>query len=51
MKNKSERFASFQSLIYLADMLDVDSALTVARCVAEERDVDSAMVELLESFM
>ena len=51
LKNKSERFACFQSLLYLAEMLDVDSALTVSRCVADERDVDPAMVELLESFM
>ena len=51
LKNKSERFACFQSLLYLSEMLDVDSALTVARCVADERDVDPAMVELLESFM
>jgi hypothetical protein len=32
-------------------MLDIDSALTVSRCVADERDVDPAMVELLESFI
>ena len=51
LKNKSERFACFQSLLYLSEMLDVDSALTVARCVADERDIDPAMVELLESFM
>jgi hypothetical protein len=32
-------------------MLDIDTALTVARCVADERDVDTALVELLESCM
>lgn len=51
LKNKSERFACFQSLLYLAEMLDVDSAMSVSRCVADERDIDPGMVELLESFM
>lgn len=51
MKNSFERFACFQSLIYLSEMLDVDTALAIGRSVANEKNVDSALVELLESFI
>ena len=49
LKNSCERFASFQFLMHIADMLDIETALTIARSVADERPLDSALVELLES--
>ena len=49
LKNSHERFSSFQFLLHLADIMDVATALNLANSVAEEKPVDSAMVELLES--
>ena len=51
MKNSFERFSCFQALLYLSEMLDIDTALTIGRAVATEQNVDSALVELLESFI
>ena len=50
-KNNYERFACFQALLYLSEMLDIDTALAIGRSVAHEKNVDSALVELLESFI
>lgn len=49
MKGSHERFACFQFLLHVAEMLDIETALTVGRCVAEERPIDPALVELFES--
>jgi hypothetical protein len=48
LKTNYERFACFQFLLHIADMLDVETACTIARSVVEERPLDSALVELLE---
>ena len=49
MKTSHERFACFQFLLHVAEVLDIETALNVARCVAEERSIDPALVELFES--
>lgn len=49
MKNSSDRFACFQFLLHIADVMDPGTALAIARSVAEETPIDSALVELLES--
>jgi hypothetical protein len=49
LKTSHERFASFQFLLHIADMLDVETAVTIAHSVASEQKLDSALVELLES--
>jgi hypothetical protein len=51
MKNSFERFSCFQALIYLSEMLDIDTALAIGRNVSQEKNIDSALVELLESFI
>lgn len=43
------RFANFHLLVYIADLLDTDTALVIARQVADEKPLDSSLVELLES--
>jgi hypothetical protein len=43
------KFACFQLLIYLAEMMDIHTALTIAQNVGEEKPLDPALVELLES--
>ena len=43
------KFACFNLLIYLAEMMDVHTAMTIANHVAEEKPLDPALVELLES--
>lgn len=48
-KTQYDRFASFQFLLCLAEVLDIDTALTIARHVEQEIPLDSALVELLES--
>jgi len=45
----NERFANFQALLHLADMLGVETAITMAQCVASEAPPDGALVELVES--
>ena len=45
----NERFACFQSLLHIADMLGVETAITMAQCVAMETAPDAALVELVES--
>jgi len=49
MKNDYERFACFQFLMHISEMLDIETALTISRCIVDERPLDSALVELLES--
>lgn len=51
MKTSSERFACFQFLLHLSEILDIDTALNMATNVAHEMPQDSAMVELLESII
>jgi nuclear protein localization family protein 4 len=34
LKNNYERFGCFQALIYLSEMLDIDTSLTIARNIA-----------------
>jgi len=48
-KGNFQRFACFQFLLHLSDLLDPATALSIANAVAEERDIDPAMVELFES--
>ncbi len=43
------RLACFSLLIYIADVLDINTALAIAEKVAKEEPLDSALVELLES--
>ena len=43
------KYACFQLLLYIADMLDIDTALAIAQCVAQETPLDPGLVELLES--
>ena len=49
LKCQYERFACFQALLHIGDMLDVETAITIGQCVANERALDPAIVELLES--
>lgn len=42
-------FANFQLLIYLAELMDIDTALTCAQCVAIEAPLDPALMELFKS--
>jgi len=49
MKTQYERFANFQALLHIGAMLDVETAITMAQCVANELPLDGAIVELLES--
>lgn len=49
LKGSSDRFACFQFLVHVAEMLDVETAMNIGRCVADERPIDPAMVELFES--
>ena len=45
---KSERkFANFQLLLYIAQLLDIDTAVAIAENVGQERPLDGALVELL----
>ena len=44
------RFACFQLLLYIAEVVDIDTALAIANNVAEEKKLDPALIELLESF-
>ncbi len=49
LKGASDRFACFQFLLQVAETLDIDTAMNIGRCVADERPIDSALVELFES--
>ena len=44
------KFSCFQLLIFIADMLDIDTALVISNLVAQEKALDPGLVELLESF-
>ena len=52
-KHKGEpserRFASFHLLLYLAELMDIDTAMSIAQNIGEEKPLDQALVELLES--
>ena len=52
-KYKSEAtercFANFHLLLFIADLLDVDTALTICQSVAAEIPLESYLIELLES--
>ena len=50
LKTNFERFACFQVLLHLAQILDVDTAITLATNIAEEKPIDAALIELLETF-
>lgn len=43
------KFASLQLLLFLADMMDIHTALAIAQNVATESPLDPGLVELLES--
>lgn len=49
MKGSHDRFACFQFLLHLAQVMDIDTAMSIAGCVADEREIDPTMVELFES--
>jgi len=36
--------------LYIAEVVDIDTAITIANNVAEEKKLDPALIELLESF-
>ena len=42
-------FANFQLLVYLSEMMDIDTALTCAQCAAIEAPLDPALMELFRS--
>lgn len=42
-------FSNFQLLVYLAELMDVDTALTCAQCSAIEVPLDPALMELFRS--
>lgn len=48
--DSNQRFACFQLLLYIAEVVDIDTAITIANNVAEEQKLDPALIELLESF-
>ena len=52
-RHKSEpsqrKFANFHFLVYIAELFDIDTAMTIAHKVAKEEPLDPALVELLES--
>jgi len=37
-------------LLHLAQILDVDTAITLASNIADEKPIDAALIELLETF-
>ena len=46
----SERmFANFQLLLYISDLLDLDTAIGVAQNVAEEQPLDGALIDLFKA--
>ena len=49
MKTSYERFACFQFLLHLIDVLDIDTAMSIASNVVSEQPIDSALIELLET--
>lgn len=50
LKTNFERFANFNFLLHLAKIMDVDTAITLANNIGQERPIDAALVELLEMF-
>ena len=48
--DSDQRFACFQLLLYIAEVVDIDTAITIASNVAEGLKLDPALIELLESF-
>ena len=44
-----QRFACFQFLLHIAELLDIETALNIGRSVANEFPLDAGLVELLES--
>ena len=40
------RFACFHLLLFIADHLDIDTAVTLAQNVADEKPVDPIMIEM-----
>lgn len=42
-------FANFQLLVYLAELMDIDTALTCAQCSAIEAPLDPALMELFKA--
>ena len=42
-------FANFQLLLYLADFMDMDTAIGVAANIAEETPLDPALIDLFKS--
>lgn len=46
----SERmFANFQLLLYLAEYMDLDTAIGVAQNIAEEKPLDPALIDLFKA--
>ena len=43
------RFANIHLLIYIAEIMDIDTALTIANLIGKEKPLDPTLVELLES--
>ncbi len=52
-KHKSDSrvtiFSDFHFLLHLMKNFDIETVLTIARCIAEEKPVDEACIELIES--
>jgi len=45
----ARRFANFHLLLFLAELMDIETAMAIAHHVAEEKPCDPALMELLES--
>jgi hypothetical protein len=48
LKTSYERFSNFHFLLYLSELLDVHTAVGIARCVAEELPIEQHIIEWLE---
>jgi nuclear protein localization family protein 4 len=52
-KHKGEpsnrKFACFSLILYIAEMLDIDTSLVIANLIANEQPLEKSLVELLES--
>mmetsp|Transcript_83 Transcript_83/g.160 ORF Transcript_83/g.160 Transcript_83/m.160 type:complete len:225 (+) Transcript_83:1044-1718(+) len=48
MKNSFERFANFHLLLYLSELLDLQTAVGIAQCVANEIPIENHIIDWLE---
>ena len=43
------KYANFHLLLYIVDLLDIDTALAIAACVADGKPISKSLAELLEA--